>query len=350
MKAFNGWGGITKLKGKRRRPYWVRITVGWDVTPEGKAKQLYKTLGYYETRKDAMMALSSYHQNPIDLVNKDLTFKDVYEIWTVKHFEKYPSSKASMSPVFSKYCTPLHDMMMRDIRAVHMQQVIDSNAHLSLSMQLKIKGIFINNFKYCLENDILLKDYTKFVHTTNKEVQDDVKENFFSRSELDLIVKSNPDDMLLVLLHTGMRIGELINLKEQDINFSERYINVHGTKTKNADRIVPIHKDIADILKKQCTGGTYLFKNSVGNKVDYSKYTKKVFKPFMESLGLTQTPHATRHTFITLMDSAGVSSHSVTLKRIVGHSNSTVTHHYTHKEIDELVAAIDKLKILSETK
>lgn len=345
MKAFNGWGGITKLKGKRRRPFWVRITTGWDVTPEGKAKQLYQTLGYYETRKDAMMALSAYHQNPMDLTKKDLTFKEVYEIWTIKHFEKYPSSKASLSPVFNKYCVPLYDMPMRDIRAVHMQRIIDDNAHLSVSMQLKMKSIFINNFKYCLENDILMKDYTKFVHTVEKE-NEDTKENFFNKKELEILLKSEPDDLILVLLHTGMRIGELFNIKESDIHLNERYIDVHGTKTKNADRIVPIHHDIRPIIEKNMTGGTYLFKNSVGNKVDYSSYTKKVFKPLMARLGLQQTPHATRHTFISLMDNAGVSSHGVVLKRIVGHSNSTVTHHYTHKEINELIAAIDKLKIL----
>lgn len=65
----------------------------------------------------------------------------------------------------------------------------------------------------------------------------------------------------------------------------------------------------------------------------------------MESLGVSHTPHALRHTFVSLMDSCGVSSNSVALKRIVGHSNSNVSEHYTHKTLDELLDTIDKLQL-----
>lgn len=45
------------------------------------------------------------------------------------------------------------------------------------------------------------------------------------------------------------------------------------------------------------------------------------------------------------MDSCGVSSNSVVLKRIVGHSNSNVTELYTHKDVTDLIDAIDKLQV-----
>lgn len=343
MKAVNGYGGITKLKGKRRRPFWVRVTMGWDITPDGKAKQLYKTLGYYATRKDAALALAQYNTNPTDLTKKDLTFAEVFDIWSAKHFEKYPSSKASLVPVFTKYCAPLHNMAMVDIKAIHMQEIMDNARELSASTHHKIKAVMANSFKYCLENDIVQKDYSAFVQIAAEAKPK--AENYFSQKELTKVLGAGPDDIILTLLHTGMRIGELLNLKCADIHLPDRYIEVHGTKTKNAKRIVPIHRDLEPILKRNM-GGVYLFKSSTGNKLDYSRYTKDKFKPFMASLGLHQTPHATRHTFISLMDGAGVSSNSVTLKRIVGHSNSSVTHHYTHKEISELIAAVDKLQIL----
>lgn len=346
IKAVNGYGGITKLSGKRRRPYWVRITTGWDVTPTGKAKQIYKTLGYYATRKEATLALAAYNTNPTDLTRKDITFSQVFDIWSTKHFEKYPSSEASLMPVFNKYCASLHDMAMVDIRAVHLQKVMDAASHLSASTHHKIKAIMGNSFKYCLENDIVQKDYSQFVKITAEPAAK--AENFFTRAELDKVLAAGPDDITLMLLHTGMRIGELLSIKLADIELEARYIRVHGTKTKNANRIVPIHRDMVPIIERNMSASTgeHLFTNSAGGKVDYSSYTKKHFKPFMASLGLHQTPHATRHTFISLMDSAGVSSNSVTLKRIVGHSNSSVTHHYTHKEIAELIEAIDKLKLL----
>ena len=50
-------------------------------------------------------------------------------------------------------------------------------------------------------------------------------------------------------------------------------------------------------------------------------------------------------TFISIMDNCGVHSQSVVLKRIVGHSNKDVTEHYTHKDIEQLLLAIDKYKL-----
>ena len=50
------------------------------------------------------------------------------------------------------------------------------------------------------------------------------------------------------------------------------------------------------------------------------------------------------------MDNCGVPAESVVLKRIVGHKNKTVTEHYTHKDITQLLAAIDKFKLLQWSK
>ena len=346
MKAVNGYGGITKLSGKRRRPYWVRITIGWEIE-NGKAKQQFKTLGYYATRKEAALALANYNTSPTDLTKKDITFKEVFEIWGAKHFEKFPSSEKQLRPIFNKYLTKLHDMSMVDIKTVHLQSVLDDVKNMGVSTHHRIKNIMSRNFKYCMENDILQKDYSQFVKIAS-EAKTEKSENFFTKDEIKKIIAANPDDIILTLLHTGMRIGELFGVKIEHVHLDKRYIEVHGTKTKNANRIVPIHKDIIPIIEKNIQTGKYLFSNSVGNKLDYSSYSKTKFKPFMDSLGLKQTPHATRHTFISLMDGAGVSSNSVTLKRIVGHSNSSVTHHYTHKEINELIEAIDKLKIIEK--
>lgn len=51
MKLPNGYGSVHKLKGKRRKPWRVRITDGfvYDLV-EDKQVQKYKTLGYYETK------------------------------------------------------------------------------------------------------------------------------------------------------------------------------------------------------------------------------------------------------------------------------------------------------------
>lgn len=346
MKNPNGFGGITKLSGNRRKPYWVRITTGWDITKTGKQKQIYKTLGYYATRKEAMLALAEYNSNPFDLVNAGMTFEEIWEKWSPKHFEKYPSSEKGLK-TFYKRCEPLYKMKMVDIRTTHLQEIMDSISHQSKQSQVKLKTIFNNTFKYAMENDIIKKDYSDFV-TLHKTEKKTTKNKYFTKEEIKLILSHKNEelvDTVIILLYTGMRIGELLALKCEDINFEERLIYVHGTKTENADRIVPIHKDLAPYLEKRING-EYLIANSKGKPVQYSNYRAHFFSPFMEKLGLDQTIHATRHTFISRMDACGITADSVALKRIVGHSNSSVTENYTHKTNDELIEAIDKFKLL----
>lgn len=146
------------------------------------------------------------------------------------------------------------------------------------------------------------------------------------------------------MLYTGMRIGELLGVKTEDVDLAQRIIHVRGTKTENADRIVPIHRELAPILSKRLDG-EHLIENANGKPIKYDQYKKHFFDPYMESLGVSHTPHALRHTFVSLMDSCGVSSNSVVLKRIVGHSNSNVTELYTHKDVTDLIDAIDKLQV-----
>lgn len=60
MRLPNGYGSITKLSGKRRKPFMVRITTGYD----NEGKQLMSVLGYYTTRNEALAMLAEYNKNP----------------------------------------------------------------------------------------------------------------------------------------------------------------------------------------------------------------------------------------------------------------------------------------------
>lgn len=358
MKAPNGYGGIVKLKGNRRKPFQVRITTRWEIAPNGKPKQVIKTLGYFEKRKDAMLALAEYNANPYNLDTVNITFKEAWENWTPKYFKTYPNAETNLRSTY-KRCKPLYDMKLKDIKAHHLQAVMDTVAHMSEETQTKLKFIFKRTFKYALENDVVNKDYSQFVTITPKKK--DVSNKYFTSDELQLVFDNldytvdfpiskkryaslNLTDSLIMMLYTGVRVGELLNIKVDDVDLENKTINVEGTKTKNAKRVVPIHDKLIPILNRNLNG-TYLIENANGKPIHYDQYKKYFFDPYMKFLGLTHTPHALRHTFASLMDSAGVSASSVALKRIMGHANSSVTEHYTHKEIQELLKEINKLKV-----
>lgn len=366
MKLPNGYGGITKLKGNRRKPFMVRVTVGWELSETGKQKQIYKTLGYFEKRQDALNALSEYNKNPYDLNAKTITFSEVYAKWSEPHFKKYPGSKGGLVSAYKK-CEPIYKIKMHELRKTHMQDIINSYSHQSEESQTKIKTLFIQSFKYAMENDICSKDYSQFL-TINAPKNKKKKEKYFNTEELDKVFNNldfivdypinkksytqiNLTDTVIILLYTGLRITELLELKIKDIDLKNRTMFIDGTKTESAERLVPIHKELIPVLEKLMkTNKENLIEITYGKPViNGTQYRKYFFEPYMLHLGLSHTPHALRHTFISIMDSNGVSANSVTLKRIVGHSNSSVTEHYTHKDITELIEAIDKFKIKKPT-
>lgn len=88
MKRANRTGSITKVKERRRNPYRVIITIGWD----NNGKQIKKTLGYYHTSDEATIALANYNANPYDISGDKATFSDVYEKWSE---QKYPTISQS---------------------------------------------------------------------------------------------------------------------------------------------------------------------------------------------------------------------------------------------------------------
>lgn len=334
----NGYGSIIKLSGNRRNPWCVRKTAGWS---EDK-KQQYIYIGYYRTRAEAMKALAAYNCNP-DSVEPCATFAEIYDKWSESKFPKISRSNAVSYGSAYKAAASLHAMKFSDIKKAHLQSVIDksANGHSSLS---KIKVLFNQLFNYAIENDIVEKDYSRFVEigTNNKKTN----RRPFNKDEI-AALWSNVDmpyvDTILIMLYSGMRPGELTTIRTDAVNLSERTMR-GGIKTSaGKDRVIPINKKIAEIVSKRVAEGyDYLVANSDGSAMSYYDYYTCNFKPIMEHLGMDHRPHDCRHTFATLMDNAG--ANKLSIKRIMGHASKDVTDSiYTHKDIGELIKAIDMI-------
>lgn len=146
---------------------------------------------------------------------------------------------------------------MTELRKSHMQRVVDEYAELSKSTQKNIMGLFHQIYKFALENDICEKDYSQFVTVTSeKEKENKVP---FSREEVKLLW-DNLDtydyaDSILIMIYTGVRIGELRHLRKENVHLEERYIELHGTKTEAADQISPYSQENRSTHRKKARGG-----------------------------------------------------------------------------------------------
>lgn len=382
MKNPNGYGTIKKLNGARRRPYGAYITTDYDM-PESwpdisfladalppdlfrdvqqryesyklaniqPAKQVQKCIGTFENKRDAMLALADYNRTPYDPANSEITFSEIYGILYDREFKELKTSMRQVYTTSFKKCDILHKMKMRDIKLAHLQGVMDQYSDYSTSAQTNIKILFHAIFNYAIENDIISRDYSKFVKISPTPEK---KKKPFSKKEIQTIREnlgwSSPSgmkmmDIVLIMIYTGMRIGEVLAVKCDDVHISERWIAVHGTKTAAADRIVPIHRDIIDVIQSRMdAGGKLLFERDGGKEINYQYFMSNFYNDFKKSFGIDKTPHACRHTFISLAMASEMNQ--VLIRKIVGHTASNVTEMtYTHAYIADLVREIDKLKI-----
>ena len=353
MKLPNGFGSVYKLSGKRRKPWVAAKTFGWELNEEtGRTKQIRKIVGYFPTRQEAITALANYNENPYDLDAEHMTFSDVYEKWTESYFSTLsnPSSIRTINAAY-KYCAPLYNMRMRDIRVEHLEQTI-KNADVGDATKSRMKSVFNLMYKYAMKHEIVDKDYAQLCDGI-KTVKPKIIRVPFSDEEIALLWE-NIDfpfvDMVLIGIYSGWRPQELSILKISDVDLDSHTYS-GGLKTDaGKNRIVPIHPLVFGLVKKNyekavSMNSDFLFNDENGQQgtsLTYDKYRVR-WKKIMERFGMEHKPHDTRHTFITKAKESNMNEY--VLKMIVGHAITDITEAtYTHRTLDDLQKEMLKIQ------
>jgi integrase/recombinase XerD len=148
------------------------------------------------------------------------------------------------------------------------------------------------------------------------------------------VIEGNRDRaMVLVLLRTGMRIGELLNTKVIDVQMKERRIEIYEAQKNRLGRVVYLSEDAILALKawfeERHAWEDHLF-YSRGNTETMSYSTARcIFTRYIAKAELTHkgyTPHTLRHTFATELLNAGMRLEC--LQVLLGHRNIEETRRY----------------------
>lgn len=347
MKLPNGYGSITKLKGKRRKPYIVRVTTNYD----DNGKQIRKVIGYASNRTNAMEILSNFSNNPFNVNYKDYRTIDVFKKWLptqeklVKNKLLSDSSLTSYKNAFYNHCTSLHEVIFSNIKAIDIQNIID-NMNGSNTLKKYVKFLFSKLFQFAMD-DLempISKNYALKVIIPNEKKS--TKHKSFTEKELsilwDNIDKVSNLDTILIMCYTSLRPSELLNVKKKNVYLKDKYMIAGGKTKAGKDRIIPIHDRIFNLLKKRYINCNEFLIEKNNNKISYRYYLEYIWNPIINQLNFDNTPHDCRHTFATRMDN--VEANKICIKLIMGHSISDITDGtYTHKSIENLLKEINKI-------
>lgn len=335
MRRGNGEGSVFKLAGKRRKPWAARVTTGW--TEEGKQKLKY--VGYYLTKKEAREALNKYLANPYDLDNKSITLLEVYKQWE-KSTTLAENTLKNYKASFNR-CNSLHNEPIRSLKVAHIEECI---GEFPPSVQHFAKNVLARVYEFAEKNEVVEKNIIPLVqiekHTAKK------KKIPFTSDQVRMLLNYNDHYYaytLKLLLYTGMRITELFDIETKNVNLEKRYM-IGGKKSESGiDRIIPIHDEIYDIVKKRVEKGhKYLVTTPTGRHLKYTNYMPNFWRPFRQEMGFTQTPHDTRHTFVTFASRQGLDR--IAIQKIIGHKGIDTTDRYDYRDVEELLFEINKLE------
>jgi integrase/recombinase XerC len=204
-------------------------------------------------------------------------------------------------------------------------------------------------FKYAVKIGLLEKTpMTKIIAPKNEKRLP----NFVSENDIGTLINdlsfgdswnAKTEKLLLLLFYnTGMRLTELINLKDVGVNFSSHTIKVLGKGNK--ERVIPISKEMAEVMKEYVENKVNLFpanrpQELLINEKKKKLATRTVYSIVQKYLSLVTTinkrsPHVMRHTFATHLMNNGADLNAV--KELLGHSSLASTQVYTHNTIDKL--------------
>lgn len=328
-KRPNGTGSIVKLKGNRARP--------WRAVKRGII------IGHYATEREAADALARLVD--VDITEKyDYTFKQVFEAWKKEHYASVSKKTQGGYDRAFALSEELHDRKFRSLRTGDFQAILTANENKSENTISKYKQLFTQMGRWAVKNDVCAQNYAAFAEISGKEAK---PHQPLTAEEIALIEADGSETarVVLMMLSTGVRIGEMFAIRLED--YFGSYI-VGGEKSEEGrDRIIPIRPEGREHFeyfaqRARASGGQRIIDGYSGNR-DTRNFRERDYKPLLKRLGIdaSKTPHSTRTTYGTRAATEDQLAPAV-LQKVMGHASFDTTQKYYNKpSADALVKAVE---------
>lgn len=348
----------------------------------GKRETIYaKTLS--ELRQK-LRHLQYEDEKCLNVVNKEMTLDEWYKVWmdTCKKNCRN-STKATYKGQYKTVQKELGYRKLTSLNLVVMQQVL--NGLKSDNQRKNAKKLLVDMLDKAIDTDLLTKNVARKLNTAITK-EEKKERRVLTVSEANTFLKEAKGtyyyNLFLLALETGMRIGEILGLTWNDVDFNKKILYVshtlcyfrndgkyvfemHDTKTNNGKRSIPLTTKALDALKSQKRQKNRILFKGEKSQDEYRDlvFVTKNNKPtqqfiVQESLdSLTKkiqqdnpefkkvTPHCFRHTFATRAIERGMNPK--TLQKILGHGSLQMTMDlYCHVTEDTLYDAMRMMEVV----
>lgn len=372
---------MAKSKINKRNDGLIQVRVNTGMRDDN-GKIIYKSF-YGKTKKDAQDKADEYK---IEMATYGSTLdKTTTTLSSYAHTWLFTSCKPSVSistfqrhmSVYNKHIkdSDLGKMVIKDIKKTNVEEFINTKSYLSKSSMSKIKIMLNMIFKSAISDTLTRSNPIIDVSLPNSEVkkkQIEVLTVDEQAKYMHALEKENKRMLLLTILYSGMRVGEVIALKWKNVDLDKGTITIcesykhvkqydykgDGTyiidkkepKTQKGNRVIPIPKFLSTELKnyqlatpKNAEG--LVFCSSRGTPLLYNRINdanKRVCKEAgINSMGL----HALRHTYATRAIENGIDVKTVS--ELLGHEDiETTLNLYVHPTDDTKRQAADILDVM----
>lgn len=362
-----------ELPNRKDGTYGVKITVG--KTFEGKL--IRKSFYSSKSKADARLKAEEYkikmavaEQTGEQFISKSYTFNQWADKWlnvikdtvTDSTYNGYEVAvRLHLKPYFQ-------NARIIDIKQIDVQQYINKiSKEIPRESVMKYKNCLNAIFEMAVDNDICYKNPCNNIKITT-QIETDKKQTY-TQEQTDLILeyaKTHKYGLeISILLEYGLRRGELLGLRWEDIDFGSNILHIRKSvadiknkdtgkieviikepKNKYSIREVPISVEISSRLKETYPNDSiYVFPNSIGGLMSPHNWTNRHYKVFMEDMqqyyhkqGIDipiLNPHELRHTRATLWVNSGMNLFAVA--SILGHGDlKMLRERYAHSDTESI--------------
>lgn len=333
-KRGNGQGSVYKSPSGT---WTAEITLGF-YNRDGVRKRKRKRKYGFEKKKDALAYILAM-QNGVE-ERKSVTVAILWEQFQQQLDSLSKSKRTAYNIAWRKIGKDIEYRNIDDFSVPDLQEITDKHG-TSYYTKRDIKNLLSHLYKLAIRDDYVDKNKAAYIQLPELNTEERV---VLSETEIATLWNDYNQNhhritaQMLVMLYTGIRPGELLSIRTENVHLDEQYMT-GGIKTKKGkNRKIIIPDRLIPILEMMIAEGKAKIAHYSSADDFYeawkNKRTELKIRP-------TITPYCCRHTYITMLTTLKVSP--AMLQELAGHEDYDTTLEYTHLSISDRLAEVNKL-------